>query len=172
MECILSGLYREELVLHQLLCAVERTLYDVIVIICHMYRILTYYPYYCIIKQTRVGEVPKLLCCKTMAPVTTDYCGCKSKTARGFSGRALIGRPSVFSTSSAAQLEPPSVWYPSFQLFPQTFFLASPVWSRMFFQVDRVLVFCPAVNFIPGIRAAWDESAWNVSRDGSMDAIR
>ena len=44
----------------------------------------------------------------------------------------------------------------------------------MFFQVDSVLVVCPAVIFIPGDLAAWDdsvwnESAWNVCRDGSMD---
>ena len=74
-------LYREELV-QQLLFAVERTFYDVI---CHMYRIITlnvqlYYK----IKQTRVGtcKIPKqrltycvMYSCKTMAPVTTDYCG-------------------------------------------------------------------------------------------------
>ena len=51
---------------------------------------------------------------------------------------------------------------------PLDFFV--PVCSRVFYQVDSVLVFCSAVIFIPGNLVAWDESAWNVSRDGSIDA--
>ena len=81
-----------------------------------------------------------------------------------------FGRSSVAS-ASVAQLELRMCGIQS-SSFPPDLFVSSPVCSRVFFQVDSVLVFCQAVIFIPGNLAAWDESAWNRSRDGSMDATR
>ena len=104
-----------------------------------------------------------------------DYCGCKSKPVWGWMGRGLNlndpgGSPSVSSTN-AAQLGLRRFGIHS-SSFPPDFFVASPACSRVFFQVDRVLIFFPAVILIPGNLAAWEERAWNVSRDGSMVAIR
>ena len=55
---------------------------------------------------------------------------------------------------------------------PDLFVTSSPGCSRVCFHVDNVLVFCPAIIFIPGNLAAWDESVWNRSRVGFMEATR
>ena len=106
-----------------------------------------------------------------------DYCGCKSEhlwgwTVRGLNLNDLGGSPS-FSSTIVAQLELRMFGIHS-SIFPPDFSVltVSPAFSRVFFHVDSVLDFFPAAIFIPGNLAAWDESAWNVSREGSMHATR
>ena len=63
-----------------------------------------------------------------------------------------VGSSSV-SSASAAQIELRMFGIHS-SSFPPDLFVTIPVCSRVFFQVDNVLVFCPAVIFIPGNLAA------------------
>jgi hypothetical protein len=79
----------------------------------------------------------------------------------GCIGRALnlidpVGSSSV-SSSSVAQIELRIFGIHS-SSFPPGPFVANPVCSRVFFQVDSVLVFCPATIFISGNLSAGDES--------------
>ena len=79
-----------------------------------------------------------------------------------------VGSSSV-SSASVAQIELRIFGIHS-SSFPPGPFVVSPVCSRVCLQVDNVLVFCPRVIFIPGNLATWDESVWNRSPDGFMDA--
>jgi hypothetical protein len=99
----------------------------------------------------------------------------KIKNQWGCVGRVLnfidpVGSSSV-SSAGVAQIELRILGIHS-SSFPPGPFVASPVCSRVCFHVDDVLVFCPLVIFIPGNLATWDESVWNRSRDGFMDATR
>ena len=78
-----------------------------------------------------------------------------------------VGSSSSVSSASVAQIELRMLGSHS-SIFPPDPFVASPFCSRVFSQVYNVVVVCPAVIIIPGNLAVWDESAWNMSPDGSM----
>ena len=128
------------------------------------------------LKQTRVGS-PEATASLLRSPQGSEWiiAAANKKPVWGCMGRALnlidpIGSSSV-SSASVAQIELRIFGIHS-SSFPPDLLVASPVCSRVCNQVDNVLVFRPAVIFIPGNLAAWDESAWNRSRDESMDATR
>ena len=81
------------------------------------------------------------------------------------------GGSTSFSSTIVVQLGPRMFGIHS-SSFPPDFSELSPDFSRVFFHVDKVFTFFPAAIFIPGNLAAWDESAWNVSQEGSMHATR